>query len=212
MHQDEEHHYKTRLHLALSRVTRRLGFRWYDMYYLERSLHRPLPGFEANVPLEISLANDEDRQEILAGREPVHHKRLQLRFRTAQILCYVARTRGQLAGYSMLRSGLMDMTGLDAIELPICEMPDDTGLTHDAYVWPEFRGQRIFHALLAHVHRDRKAAGYARVCNLIDPANVWSLKVHLDMGARMQRVKFFKLPGTGIKVAGRDLQIGALDT
>lgn len=212
MQQDEEHHYKSKSRLALSRFINRLGFRWYDMYYLERSLHRPLPVFEASVPLEISLANDSDRQEILAGRDPIQHKRLLLRFQTEQILCYVARSQGQLVGYSMLRSGLMDITGLDAIEMPICPMPDDTGLTHDAYVWPEFRGKQIFHALLAHVHRDRRAAGYTRVCNLIDPANVRSLKVHLDMGARMQRVKFFKLPGAGIKVAGQVLQIGALDT
>jgi hypothetical protein len=207
----EEHHHKGALRLVSSRLASRLGFRWYDMYYLERSLKKALPEFEASLPLECSVASEADEQEILANRELFTHRRLKHRFASEGICCYVARSQGRLVGYSMLRRGLMDITGLDAREIPIRQMPHDTWLTHDAFVWPQFRNRRIFHALLLHVHQERKAAGDIRICNLIDPANLGSLKVHLDMGARSQRVKFLKMPGTQALVVGRNFVIGGLD-
>ena len=211
MKQEEEHHSKSNARLLLSHAAARLGVRWWDMYYVERSLKRPLPEFVASLPLECSLATADDQKEILRKRAPSSSKLLQQRFASDDVLCYVARSEGNLVGHSMLRSGLMDMTGLDAEEILIRPMPVDTGLTHDAFVWPEFRDQHIFHALLLHMYKDRQAAGYVRICNLIDPANLRSLKVHLDMGARVQRVKFLKLPGTGAIVAGQDFAIGELD-
>ena len=146
--QDEEHHHKSPLRLRVSNTARRLGFRWYDMYYLERSLERPIPELEANIPLEIAQATSDDQRQIFAGREARQHRRLERHFNSGRTLCYVARTGNELAGYSFLKSGLMDITGLDSLELPILEMPDDTGLTHYSYVWPKFRRNRIFHALL----------------------------------------------------------------
>ena len=211
MLQDEEHHHKNPAHLLFSRAARWLGCRSYDMYYVERNLHRPIPEFETTIPLEFAQATNDDKCRILAGREPKQHRRLEHHFQSGRTLCYVARTGNGLAGYSFLKTGLMDITGLDAIEVPIREMSRDTGLTHDSYVWPKFRRNRIFHALLQHIYDNRKAAGLNRVCNLIDPANVPSLKVHLDMGARIQRVRFVKFPGTGGIVAGRNFVIGQLD-
>ena len=212
MHQNEEHHYKNCAHLWLSNTARKLGFRLYDMYYVERSLHKPLPKFEPGIPLNLERATDDDQREIISSRGLRHERRLKFRFDSKRTICYVAKSGDDLVGYSMLSTGLMDITGLDAIELPIRQMPANTGLTHDAYVFPEFRGNRIFHTLLGHVYRDRKKAGLVRVSNLIDPANVWSLKVHLDLGNRIQRTRFLKFPGTGLITVGHGFVIGLLDT
>ena len=80
MRQEEEHHHKSALRLLSSRLASRLGFRWYDMFYLERSLKRALPEFEASLPLECSVASQADEQEILENREPFTHRRLKHRF------------------------------------------------------------------------------------------------------------------------------------
>lgn len=211
MYQEEEHHYKNLPHRLVTSSIRKLGFRWYDMYYVERNLTRLNEAPDPVITLDIGLAGPDEEREIIERRPPQHEKRLRFRFASNRTSCYVAKIDSELIGYSMLSTGLLDMTGLDARELAIRQMPGDTGLTHDAYVFPAHRGQRVFHALLRHIYRDRKEAGFARVINLIDPSNVWSLKVHLDMGNKIQRVRFLKLPGTGLMTVGRDFHIGKLD-
>jgi hypothetical protein len=182
------------------------------MYYVERNLARPIKEFEPGITLDIGLAGPDEEREIIERRPPQHEKRLRFRFASNRTSCYVAKNESEIVGYSMLSTGLLDITGLDARELAIRQMPSDTGLTHDAYVFPPHRGYRIFHALLGHVYRDQKAAGFVRVINLIDPANVWSLKVHLDMGNKIQRARFLKLPGTRLITVGRDFEIGKFDS
>ena len=68
MKQEEEHHCKSNARLLLSHAAARLGVRWWDMYYVERSLKRPLPEFVASLPLECSLATADDQKEILRKR------------------------------------------------------------------------------------------------------------------------------------------------
>lgn len=211
LQQDEEHHHKSPLRLMASRAARRLGFRYYDMYYVERSLEKPIDAPPSRLALDISTATRADQEEILRLREARHARRLRFRFESRRTRCYVAKHQNALVGYSMISTGLMDITGLDAVELPIRQMPDDTGLTHDAFVLPTFRGNRIFHSLLGHAYRERREEGLVRVCNLIDPANVWSLKVHLDMGNKIQRLKLLKLPAGGLRVVGQDFAFGHLD-
>ena len=107
----------------LSRTAAKLGCRWYDMYYLERSLNRALPEFDADVPLEYFPATAADQREILSKRNPRFHRQLKRRFASDGIDCFVARSAGRLAAHSMLRSGLMDITGLDGQEIAIRKMP-----------------------------------------------------------------------------------------
>ena len=65
LRQDEEHQNKTDLRIRLSHAARSLGFRWYDMYYVERDLRHPLPDYPAPPGVQFRLACEEDQQEIL---------------------------------------------------------------------------------------------------------------------------------------------------
>lgn len=65
MLQDEEFHHKGSLHLLAHRGARLLGFRFYDMYYAERDLGRPIEEAPARIPLEFSVADDDDFAEQL---------------------------------------------------------------------------------------------------------------------------------------------------
>ena len=86
--QDEEHQYKTDARIRLSHAARSLGFRWYDMYYVERDLRHPLPDYPVPPGVAFRLANEDDQQEILKRRPRIQAKRLQLRFATPSIRCY----------------------------------------------------------------------------------------------------------------------------
>jgi len=84
----------------------------------------------------------------------------------------------------------------------VASLPADVVYTHNSYVFPKFRGNKLFQALLRAqylYHRERNAR-YA--CNLIETVNLDSLQAHRRLGNRTQPARLLKLPGGPVRFVG----------
>jgi ribosomal protein S18 acetylase RimI-like enzyme len=199
----DEYRRKTALRRFLSDFLARLGIHFYDMYYGEIDLGRPLVEVEPSLEFEIGKASREDLPEILQVLNPERKRSFQHSIDIGSS-CIVARYRGRIAGYSWCQQRVIDLAGLTVRELPA-----KVGYTYNSFVLPEFRGKKLFQRLTLAVYRDFREQGFSFVGNLVDRANTPSIAARQRLGVTFQSARFLKLPGLAPMELGKAIVIGA---
>lgn len=187
---------------AASRVAGIVGVRYYTMLYGERSLLGEIERIEARLDLDVRAATPPELERIrglmsspdayLAGRAVEQGGE-----------CLVAWDGETVAGYSWLNRERITLLGD-----PVCELVPGGGYTFFSFVWPEYRGKRVFQALTGAVYSRLKAEGFRFCCNLVDRNNAGSIGARAKYGVVYQPAPILKLPGLHPRVIGRPFRMG----
>lgn len=185
-----------------SRTAGLFGVRFYTMLYGERSLVDPIVPIEARVDLDIRLATPADLDRLVAAMQPVD-RRLAERAIENDSECLIGWHDTEIAGYSWLNRRRVLLLGEH-----LCDLPPEGGYTFFSYVWPAYRGKKVFQALTGAVYLYLQADGRRFCCNLVDRNNAGSIGARAKYGVAYQAAPCLKLPGTRPRVLGRRFQMG----
>jgi hypothetical protein len=189
------------LRRALGRSAALLGLRYYSVRYCERDLRKPIPEVVTGIPAVIRVGSEDDVAQIAARRDGEERKIIETIARWST--CFVAVCRDEIAGYAWVRTRSMHLFTRSPLGLhEVAALPADVVYTHNSYVFPKFRGSKLFQALLRaqYLYHRERSARYA--CNLIETVNLDSLQAHRRLGNRTQPARLLKLPGGPVRFVG----------
>jgi len=186
----------------LRRAFRRVGFRRVRFNYFETDLRDR----EFHVPAGIEVAvrrvpPDEIRQRLeelgefgFRGGE---------RGAAAGDRCYFAEVEGQLAGYSWISTqGIRNGRHL------LSPVAPKGVYSYLSFVFPDYRGNKLFQRMLCHIYRELQDEGYEFACNLVSRQNVRSIRSRQRFDAVGKPISLLFLPGTKPWVLGGPIGTG----
>jgi ribosomal protein S18 acetylase RimI-like enzyme len=178
-----------RLERLAGRLAGLFGVHYYTMLYSEKSLVGEIEHIEAPDALEVRPASADDLEAIFA-RQTEEEERLGRRIHESGGQCLIAWWQDEMAGYSWLHRDRVLLLGD-----PLRRLPPEGGYTFNSWVWPEFRGRKVFQVLTEHVYRTLKAEGLAFCCNLVDRNNGGSIGARRKFNVAVRPAPILKLPG-----------------
>lgn len=165
------------------------GVRYYTMLYSEKSLVGEVEHIEAPDALEVRPASAEDL-EVIFARQSGSEEELGRRILELGGECLIAWRQEEMAGYSWIHRDRVLLLGD-----PLTALPPEGGYTFNSWVWPEFRGRKVFQVLTEHVYRTLKAEGLTFCCNLVDRNNGGSIGARSKFHVAVRPAPILKLPG-----------------
>lgn len=186
-----------------SRTLRFAGVRYYNSFYLEKNLGAGIEPVVSPIDLDISHATEDDLATIIRMGDQTVMKRFQIA-RAVGGLCYCAKHKGEIAGYMWLtRKAII----LD--DLHVADLPANGAYMFGSYVFPRFRGKKIFQSLTYQAYIDMKRAGCSFVGNLVGRNNAPAVAARKRFGVLFQDSRLLKLPGFKLIPFGKPFVIGA---
>jgi len=170
------------------RLARILGVHFYDMYLARRDLSPSTESSARCGPCGVRLATGEDLERIVSllggviGEDFGH-------YRSFGSACYIANREGRIAGYLWVNHCIVELKGMYLAKLPAGQ-----AFTHAAFVFPEFRGQRIYQQLRNAVCDELHKSGLSMVACLVDKANHRSIKILRQEGMTFYGAGILKFP------------------
>jgi ribosomal protein S18 acetylase RimI-like enzyme len=178
-----------RLERLAGRLAGLFGVRYYTMLYSEKSLVGAIEHIEAPDAFEVRPASAGDLEAIFARQSEVEAE-LGRRILESGGECLIAWRQKEMAGYSWIHRDRVLLLGD-----PVTDLPPEGGYTFNSWVWPEFRGRKVFQVLTEHVYRTLKAEGLAFCCNLVDRNNGGSIGARRKFNVAIRPAPILKLPG-----------------
>ena len=179
---------KSALRRRLSELAARCGVRVFAMYFGRRDLTGTLPAADPKIDLTITEAREADLRHLaqLLGHtadDPF------ARHRASGGVCLIAWAAADPAGYAWINRRQMNL-----LDLKICDLPDHVGYVTDGYVFPAYRGNKIFQALTCAMYAWLRDRGCRVAGNLVDRANQPSIAARRRLGVTFHPVWILKLP------------------
>ncbi len=193
----------TAVYRIAAKISHAFGVRYHDSLYGEKNLLSELPVVTSSLALDIRKAVEREIRDValLQGGDTL--SRFEFAVATGSS-CYIAWVDGEPAGYSWTNNRVMMMDRHKAADVP------PSGSFHfNSFIFPQFRGNKIFQCLIYHVYMDLKAQGCKFAGNFVDLENTASIKVRQNFGALFQPAKMIKLPGFRLFAVGRRFIPGA---
>jgi len=175
-------------HMVAGRIARFLGIHFYDLYYGEKDLLKPPEPVIPSLPTEVRLATVEDLDSIIyrigeeTRREFDHNT-------VIGSVCYVAFHEDTVSGYIWVNRQIIDLVGMYVAKLPARH-----AFTHNAFVFPEYRGKRIYQYLRQTVCREMQKSDCLSIACLVDKANARPIRALKCEGIRFYNSPVLKLP------------------
>lgn len=170
--------YRQQMRRWLGRFARRslrpLGYLDLSVVY-RLDLTKSLPEFQARIPIDITIGDESHIPTLVSWNDYHTVESLRDRMRSGS-LCFLAWHNGELAGHDWLAlrpvrddSYIANIDGSSVYGL-------------DAMTHPDFRGNGIHTALLAHMLAYAKARGYRHIYTRVNAMNAASWKSHIRTG------------------------------
>ena len=179
-------------------LLRRVGIHTWRMSSGEKDLLEPIPEVHPPIDLQVAIASDSDLQRVREMLVAAFKEKSEFE-EDADMggICFVAKSNGQTTGFSWVT--------FQPIKLnrgTLARYPKDCGYLHGSFVFPEFRGKKIFQYLTREIYLYLKGHGYRYACNLTFVNNAASIAARRRMDARIDTLRFLKLPWLPLKVFG----------
>ena len=185
-----------------SHIAALFGVRFYNLLYGERSLLEKIETVIPTLEVRVETASEEELEAVLS-RLPPEQSRYCLTAREVGSECWIAWHGEEIAGYLWVNRQQVNLLGWHLFELP------ESGVyTYNSYVWPEYRGRKIFQRATEVVYKHLQAEGFAFCCGLIDRSNAASIGARRIFGLVYQPAPVLKIPGRGPFVLGRLPELG----
>ena len=184
-------------------TSRLLGIRYHDSLYGEKNLLSEIPEVISPLDLEIRLASDREIRELALMQGGDTLSRFEFAVNTGSF-CYIAWVGGNPAGYSWANKIVMMVDRSKAADVP------SGGAFHfNSFVFPRFRGNKIFQCLIYHIYSDLKSQGCRFAGNFVDRENMASIRARQHFDVLFQPAKMVKLPGFHLFTIGKGFVTGA---
>ena len=185
----EEFRQKSTLRIAVSTAARHVGVRYFDLLYCEYCLCADISAVTTDLQVHSTLL-DSAEVASLASNMDTQFGRVVEHYIDAGSQCVAARLNDELVAYNWFNLEKMFLADFDVRPLP-------TGgvYSHGGYVWPAYRGHRLFQYLCAEIYQHAKNLGREFVGNFVDRRNLPSIKVRENLGTRFQPVLLLKIGG-----------------
>jgi ribosomal protein S18 acetylase RimI-like enzyme len=193
---------KPLLQRAASRLAGFFGVRLYDLYYVEKNLLTEIEAVESPIELTIREATDQDLETIMDRLGPKIRQNFQNAGAIGSI-CFIALHQGNIAGYTWINRRYIDLVGHIAAALPA-----EGAYNYNSYVFPEYRGKRVFQSMIRLVYLKMKQENRKFAANLVDKDNQPSIAARERFGATFQSARFLKLPGCRPLIVGKKFIMG----
>ena len=185
-----------------SRIAALFGVHFYNLLYGEKSLLEKIETVMPAPEVRVDLAREVEIENLLR-RLPPEQSRYCLTAREVGSECWIAWHGEEIAGYSWVNRQQVNLLGWYLFELP-----ESGAYTYNSYVWPEYRGRKIFQLLTEAVYKHMQAEGFAFCGNLVDRSNAASIGARRIFGLVYQPAPVLKIPGRGPFVLGRLPELG----
>ncbi|RJP65262.1 MAG: GNAT family N-acetyltransferase [Candidatus Abyssobacteria bacterium SURF_17] len=194
---------RSQIRRLASRTLRFAGIHYCDSFYLEKNLGTAIEPVVSPIELDISHATEDDLATIIRMRGQTVLKRFQIA-RAVEGVCYCAKHNGEIAGYMWLtrRAVILD-------ELHVADLPANGAYMFGSYVFPHFRGKKIFQSLTYQAYDEMRQAGCLFVGNLVGRNNAPAVAARKRFGVLFQDSRLLKLPGFKAITVGKPFVIGA---
>lgn len=174
--------------MVAGRLARLLGIRFYDMYLARRDLSPSAESPARPRACEVRSATGQDLETIvrlLGGdiRDDFDH------YLSIGSRCYIADHEGKIAGYLWVNHHCVELK-----RMYLAKLPAGYSFTHGAFVFPEFRGLKIYRHLRDAVCGELHESGFVSVACLIDKTNHRSIRVLGQEGMEFHNAGILKLP------------------
>ncbi len=186
-----------KLRWVLGWLRRRTGVYSWRICFGEKDLREPIPEVHSPLDLEVVVASPDCLRKIEARLDGEDKQDFQDGMESGDI-CYVAKSNGEIAGYSWVN--------LQTIEMAfgtIVQYPPDAVYLHTSLVFPEARGKKVFQYLSWKIYLDLENRGYRYACNLTFADNAPSLAARRNLNVKFKTLRFLKLPWMKLMVFGR---------
>jgi GNAT superfamily N-acetyltransferase len=178
------------------------GVRYYATLYGEKRLIGPVERIDAPAALDVRPAAEGELVHLTGLLGP-KERRLSLRARAEGSECLIAWHEGAVAGYSWINRRVIVFVG-DRL----ASLPPEGAYTFFSFVWPGYRGQKVFQVLTEAVYRRLQQEGFQFCCNMVDRDNAGSIGARAKFGVVYRPAPVLKLPGLRPFVLGRGLPFG----
>lgn len=193
---------KPLLQRVASRLAGFFGIRFYDLYYVEKSLLTEIETVDSPIELIVREATAQELEAIIEKLGPKTRKN----FRNAGAIgstCFIALHKGNIAGYTWINRRHIDLVGQIAAKLPA-----EGSYSYNSYVFPEYRGKRVFQSMIRLVYLKMQQENRKFTANLVDKDNLPSIAARERFGATFQNARFLKLPGFRPLTIGKKFVMG----
>lgn len=180
----------------LRRILRVFCIKAYQYYYFEKDLTEAITPVTPMLPIDVRKAGKEDINTLLNALSK--YEDCITRNQKYSSICYIAWYKDQIAGFTWLNTKLI-LVG----EYIIGNLGPEGVFGFDSYILPEFRGKKVFTALIATGYSEMQEQGYKFGCNLTSVHNPPAIRARERFSAKRKRIYVIFLPfGLHILVGG----------
>lgn len=185
-----------------SRAAGIFGVRFYNLFYAEKNLQAEIEPVAASIELTIRQAGKEDLAAIVDRLGP----KIRDNFKSASAIgstCLVALSEGRIAGYTWI-----NLKNIDLVGHIVAQLPPGGAYNYNSFVFPEFRGKRVFQSMIYLVYTEMKEKNCRFTANLVGQDNAPSIAARQRFGVLFQNARFLILPGTKPLIVGKKFIMG----
>jgi hypothetical protein len=185
-----------------SRAAGIFGIRFYNLFYAEKSLRTEIEPVASPIELMVREAGDQDLAAIIDRLGP----KIRDNFKSATAIgstCFVALNEGRIAGYTWINRKNIDLVGHI-----VAQLPNGGAYNYNSFVFPEFRGKRVFQSMIHLVYTKMKQENCLFAANLVGQDNPPSIAARKRFGVIFQNARFLKLPGFKPLIVGKKFIMG----
>ena len=185
-----------------SRAVGIFGVRFYNLFYGEKNLQAEIEPVAASIELTIREAGKEDLAAIVDIRGP----KIRDNFKNATAIgstCFVALSEGRIAGHTWI-----NLKNIDLVGHIVAQLPPGGAYSYNSFVFPEFRGKRVFQSMKHLVYTEMKQKNCTFAANLVGQDNAPAIAASKRFGVVFQNARFLKLPGFKPLIVGKKFIMG----
>lgn len=160
-------------------------------YFISFDLSDPIKTIEPPISLETRPASDEEIKRIIMLKDKIGNELysgLNEHAAKNRHTCIIALHDGKIAGYSWIIKDRIEFTKKKVKALK------GGAYSYNSFVFPEFRGKKVFQKLIERSYWALKDEGYDFCCNLVNVENIASVKAREKFGESISRVWIIENP------------------
>jgi len=170
------------------RIARVFGVQFYDLCYGQRDLSPPSESVVPTISIEVRRATTEELDRIVrriggGARGGFDHNI------AINSTCYIAIHEGTVTGFLWVNRQVADLVGMH-----VAKLPAGHSFSHNAFIFPEYRGNKIYQYLRQAVCNELYESGCVSIACFVDKANTQPINVLKREGMEFHNAPVLKIP------------------
>jgi len=177
----------------IQKILKKLKIELFRVYFYERDLHKEVQTVKADVELDIRPTCQQDLEILLNITEEPFKSRLK-NYNLDKFHGLIAWHNNKIAGYTWFRDDYLYI-----LKYKIKKLPPNSVMGFDSYVFPEYRGKKVFSQIISEAYGFLKNKGYHKTYGFISLDNTASIKGREKFQMNKKKLDIIIFP-TGHKI------------